>query len=352
MRYHPGVPPRSAPKPTSLSPDLRVVVLYGPETMLSRAALAELRASIEDKHGPVEPRYFDSKAALADVLDEVRSLSLLASYNLVIVDDADEWVKLHREALAKYVAAPADCGTLVLRASAWNKGNLDKAIEKVGTIIKCDRLNPRDAAAWLGERATGHHGVKLETAAAQRMVERIGSDLGLLDSELGKLAALVGGGAGGKGVVTLKAVEEVVGRSSDEKAWAMQDAVLETIEAGDAAPALRKLHEVTELAGEDDIVASIAVADLMRKLALAASMKRHGQSDSAIGKALMPWPFDRQRAFVAAAGRLGAKAPRWFDRAVAADRRAKSGLGNATSNLECLFVGLADDIGQRRGGSR
>jgi DNA polymerase III delta subunit len=341
---------------------LRILVLHGPEDMLKREHLQALRTALREKHGDIEIYNFDGKnAALADVLDELRSYSLMQVYKLVVVDDADEFVKRYREPLERYAAEPVESATLVLRATQWNRGNLDKAVEKVGSFIKCEALKPAQAAAWLEGRAAEVHRVTLSSAAATRLVERLGSDLGRLDSELSKLAvAAVAAGKGGEaGAITEELIDAAVGRGSDEQAWAIQDVMLRILLASPAkahagsAPAaalatgaaLEKLHEIVELAGQSDVLVTYAIADLMRKLHLAAVMLQQGQAPFAIGTALRIWPKERQRPFVDAAARLGvAGTAAAFAQALASDRRAKSGLGDFLRNLECYCATLADQI--------
>ncbi len=334
---------KKSAKPTgSLDASIRVVVIYGAEPMLIREQYETLKAALEAEHGPIEAKVFDGKTCqLADVLDELRTLGLMQSHSLVVVDDADQFVKEergYRDAVTRYVDKPCDSGTLVLRATQWNRGNLDKAIAKVGTIIKCDALNHRDATAWVIARARDAHQTKIDPKAAAMLVERVGASLGLLDGELAKLAVTVSDGA-----IDAAAIEALVGRGSDEEAWAIQQEMLAAIDSGQAGPLLAKLHDVIELAGHAEELVSWAAMDLCRKLHHAAVLRAAGQNDFAICKILRIWPNERQGPFMAVARKLSTRqAARLLDQAVAADRRAKSGSGDLQQNLEGLCVATAD----------
>ena len=165
--------PKRASRTSSASPfsaETRICVLHGPDAMLKRLHLDTLRGALEAAHGEVETFRHDGKSCeLADVLDDVRSYSLMQQYKIVIVDDAEPFVKAHRDALGRYAAAPVDHATLVLRSDRWHPGNLDKAIRKVGTLIKCEPLKPAQARTWLIERARTHHQCQLSTQAAGRL---------------------------------------------------------------------------------------------------------------------------------------------------------------------------------------
>jgi DNA polymerase III subunit delta len=335
----------SATSATALGASTRICVLYGPEEMVKREHLDQLRLALAEAHGETETIIYDGlTATLADVLDELRTYSLMPVHKLVIVDHGEEFVKRFREAVERYAAAPVDQATLILRADTWNKGNLDKLIAKVGAIVKCEALTHGEAREWIARRAQAVHGRKLSPEAAGQLVQRLGADLLLLDSELGKVVLL----AGDDQPVTPELVEQVVGRSSDEKAWAIQETVLAHLASGtrqNGGELLVKLHELVDLAGHDPVPITYALADLMRKLYLGAVLKRQGAGEQQIGRAVGLWNPQQQALLVKAIQRLGGpKLQRWFDRAVDLDRRGKSGHGEPLRNLECFCASLADEM--------
>jgi DNA polymerase III delta subunit len=281
------------------------------------------------------------------VFDELRGYSLMMTYKLVVVDDADQWVKLYRDALQRYAEAPVDHATLVLRAPTWHKGNVDKAIAKVGAVVKCEPPSASEAAAWLVARAVDAHGATLDKRAASLLVDRLGPHLMLLDTELAKLALMAKPPGGGKGkddrpAVTLALVEEAVGRTSEEKAWVIQEPLLKGIAAGSAKEPLAMVYDLLDLAGHDPVPVMWAVTDLTRKLSVAASMKAAGESDQAIAKAARVWGPQVGPFMSAVRGMSPARAAAMLQAALRADRRSKSGLGDARRNLEGVCVTLAD----------
>ena len=175
---------------------------------------------------------------------------------------------------------PADGATLVLRSVKWNSPKLDKMVDKVGAKVKADPLSSADAVAWLIKRAVSHHQRKLDKACATTLVDRLGTGLMRLDNELAKLALMVGDGEPIDG----KMIDQLVGRSSDEQAWAAQEAVLAALaSAGNnrgnntATPggrAIEAIHELVDLANQPDVLVMYFVADLVRKLHLAAMMRK------------------------------------------------------------------------------
>jgi len=170
-------------------------------------------------------------AELADVLDEARTLSLLAEVRLVIVRDADAFITKHREALERYAAAPSATGVLVLVCKVMNKQwRLTKAIQKVGRLIECKAPPRRERDRWLVGRAGQAYGKTMQGSAARALVEQAGDDMAGLDAELAKLAVYVGD----RETITAADVEALVGLTRPENVFRMTDAVA----AGDAATAI------------------------------------------------------------------------------------------------------------------
>ncbi|MEM9914207.1 MAG: DNA polymerase III subunit delta [Planctomycetota bacterium] len=349
-------------KSVELDSNVRVLAVHGPEDAIKKEKIDQLRAALEKEHGEVQRFTFDGKVAtLAEVFDEVRGYSLMGGYKLVIVDPADDFVKAHREPLERYAQNPVDHATLVLRAVGWNRGNLDKYIAKVGAVIKCEPPKPAEAVARLVARAKDVHGLSIERPAAQLMVDRLGVHLVRLETELDKLAAMAGAlspkgrsmkSAGG---IDRAMVEQAVGKSSDEKAWEVQESILAAMapgmnrgggdgmaNSGGGGRIVTKVRELIDLGGQPEILVMYFVADLARKLAVGGQMKAAGESEGAIGKALKLWG-PRQRLFMDVLRKVGPDGgARLLDLALTADGRSKSGFGPAGRNLEGLCVQMAD----------
>ncbi len=339
----------ASPKSAKIDASVRIAIIHGQEEMLKRLAFRELRAALEAAHGEMEPIYFDGKtAALADVLDELRTFSLMQTHKLVVVDDADGFVSSHREVLQRYAASPVDSATLVLRSVNWRPGNLDKAVAKVGAKITCKPLSAGEAASWLVGRANDEHRRTLSRDAATALVDRLGVDLMRLDSELGKLIVMAGDGE----QIDRELIDVLVGRSSDEQAWSVQEAVLAALTSGRGARrggtaaggVIEKVHELIDLSGQSEVLVSYAIIDMARKLHQGAVLRAQGVPEGQIARRLRLFG-PRQSLFSQVLRNLSPRgASRLFDRAIAMDRRGKSGLGDLVQNLECFGVLLADEV--------
>ena len=340
-----------------LTADARFVVLHGDEEMLKRLRLAELEAELAERHGQVDRIELDgTRCDLADVMDEVRSYTLMGGYKLVVVrqaagsgsgsgggGDADSgqssFVSTHRAALERYAQSPVDHATLVLVANAWRPGKLDKAVARIGAVIKCSALAPAAAEAWLIDRCASVHGLPLRKDAARTLVARLGPELLPLDNTLAKLVLMAQ--AAGDPAVTKSLVEQEVEESAEEKAYRVQEALLEAMGSGSPGGALEAVHRLIEVSDQPEVVILYFTVDLARKLALAAQARGAGQNEQAIGKLVGVWGRNASSFFKVAKRFDEADALLLLNQALAADGRSKSGLGTARRNLERLCVRLA-----------
>lgn len=338
---------KKADAPSALTGQTRIAVLHGPDGVMQRIKLDELRGALETAHDGLDVFRFDGKSAeLAEVFDELRGYSLMASYKMVVVDDADDFITKHREPLERYWDHPVDHATLVLRCASWSATTrLHKNLPEGGAIVDCSAPTPAEAVKWLVGRAQSEHKTQLPREAAQRLVDRLGPALGPLDGEVAKLALMVEPGA----PITVDLIDQVVGRTSDEKAWEVQEAVLASLARGESGAAIVKAHELVKAAGQPEVLIVYFVADLMRKLALGRAMKSQGAPNGEIGRTLKIWPQSRQQLFFEAMERVSSSTPgRLLDRIIGLDARAKSGLGEPMRNLECFAAGLADEGSRAR----
>ena len=323
---------------TSRAPNAqdRMVVLVGKELFLRSQYTSMLRTALQAEHGEIETFKFSGETAEpAMVLDECRSFGLMASHKLVIVDEADQFVKADtRPMLERYAQNPSEQATLVLRGGKWNKGKLDDEIAKVGLILRCDEVEADVAVRWTQGRAGKAYGASIDPRAASALVDRLGADLGKIDSELAKLAT-----AAGKGnAITIELIAELVGMTREDDVWAIQSYLL----CGDATKTLKELHVILENSGKGmHVPVSFACCDLARKLMGIAQGIEQGISVHVLAKEMKLWGPSRDP-ILHAARQIGAmRARKLFDECVQADMALKSSVGTPMRVLEVLALSFA-----------
>jgi len=361
------VPVKPAAKSaTTAAPALPpVAVFVGPERFLQLQCTEELVARVRSMHGDCEPMRFDAAgsggtaASPAEILDECRSMSLMQSFKVVIVENADVLLKAGdddedgdgpgpasggrgagggggksaREMFEGYAKAPERAAMLVLRAPKWRPGNLDKAVvASGGVVVKCEELSLDKALAWVSARAAGFHQVDLEPMAARRLVATVGSDLGRLDCEIAKLAIVHPGKP-----ITEQTVAAMTAATREEEFWAIQPTLL----GGDIQKALAHLHELVEVSRHDPTPLTFTYMDLAKKLHSACRGLRAGESRQAIAGRLKLWGPTAD-VIMAKAGKLNPVAvARLMGHIVDGTVRSRTGLGDAVTHLEQVTIEFA-----------
>ena len=225
---------------TATQPSLQpVYAVYGSEAFLKREAVRRIvNLVLAGEPASLGPTRIDGETAeLADALDELRTLSLLGGRRLVIVEPADPFITRYRKQLEAYCAAPTTNGCLILVCNSLPKNTrLYKAVATSGEVIECRPLRTQQVVSWIIPRGRDAYGKLVDRASAARLRELAGNDLGMLDGELGKLAAFVGT----RDQIGVADVEALVGLHREETVFRVTDAMA----AGDVEGAFQAWEQV------------------------------------------------------------------------------------------------------------
>ncbi len=261
----------AAPKKHPAGP---LTVIYGDEPFLKHACSVAIRQQVlQGEDAECSLTVLAGKTAeLREMLDAVMTLSLFSSGpRLVIVEDADPFVKRFRGELETYAERPTQNGMLVFEVESWPRTTrLAKRVADAAWLtIECKTPPPGELAAWVTKWADSRHGIKIEASAAAVLIDRAGSELGLLDQELAKLAVHVGDGA----AITPELIKTHVGGWRVDTAWEMIDAAL----SGRADQALAQLGKLLD-AGEEPHAVLPMLASSLRKLAAAGQLIQRAEA--------------------------------------------------------------------------
>ena len=276
-----------------------VVALAGTERFLKLAALQEITRTVIGPRGDdlSVSHYGGGNLEWKTVADALLTNSMWSPVQVVVVDDADEFVSEQRSHFEKYVDKPAKKSVLVLDVKSFPATtNLAKKVAKVGLILECSQLKPPAMIAWVTERAKVHYQKTLERGAGPLLVELIGTEFGLLDQELAKLTAY----AGQAETITTASVEKLVGGWKAETTWKMTDALRD----GNFAHAMDLLDKLL-ISGEAPLKLLGGVAFVFRPVGRAQELIGQGQG---VGEALAtagvkPFSLGGMTAYVNRVGR-------------------------------------------------
>ncbi|WP_373653681.1 DNA polymerase III subunit delta [Schlesneria sp. DSM 10557] len=310
-----------------------VVVLSGGQRHLKQAAMANLRKRVIDDDETCLTRFPAKEATLQAVSDELHTVSMWGDRRLVVVDDADEFVTKNRAGLEKLVEKPARKSVLALVLDSFPKTTkLYKLVAAKGLEIECSELKGPQLQKWLQETAKETYGQSISRDTAALLVELVGDELGMLDSELAKLASYVGS----KGKIEIEDVKSLVGGWRTETTWAMTDATRDN----DLDFALTALDQLLT-SGEPPMKLLGGISYTFKKYAVATDLSRTIALDQALRQAgVFPMAVNAGQSYLRRLGRT--KAEQILQRLVQVD----SGLKGANPlperiQLERLLVELS-----------
>ncbi len=245
-------------------PDAAVWAVAGAEDLARRQAMEAIAANYLDPalaefdHDRMEGESLEA----ARVLAAWQTVPLASRRRVVTVSRVDEAPAAELQKLAQAISAPCDRGCLILEVRSDESKDVKallKAADAAGVLVSCAAAKADDARSFLKE-AAAREGVRLEPAAAEEMVRRLGSDLWQLESELRKLADYVWP----ERSIGRQHVEKMIPSPPEDRVFAMIDAVCE----GSVSDALGLLRDQFLLAEDERSAAHRTLALLARHFRL------------------------------------------------------------------------------------
>ncbi len=166
--------------------------------------------------------YCTRETNVADVINCARRYPMMAKYQVVIVKEAQNLLKI--DELSVYAQNPMETTILVI---CYKNGKVDgrkklvPAVEKVGIVFESSKLKegmlPQFIADYLGRKQ-----ISIEERACLMIAESVGADLNRMAGELDKLVLAL---PTGQTRVTPDLVEQHVGISKEFNLWELRTAV-------------------------------------------------------------------------------------------------------------------------------
>lgn len=308
-----------------------VHALIGEDALLLRQAMADILDQL-----PRDVQRIDvdgDRIEWSDVLDELQSFAMFGGGKLVVVREADAFIARFRAQLETYLEHPSDTSTLVLRClSLDTRTRIFKLIEKNGRVVRLEPPRERELPGWIIQHAKRVHQLQIAPDAAALLADLIGNDLGRLDNELAKLAL-----RSNDAVIRAGDIAGTVAFQREQEMWHMTDA----LSAGNLTEALRRWRHMVQMDPSTEFRAVTWLGLWLENVRKALTMRAQRVPDTAIAKACKIWDARLHGPFFRTVEQLGR---RGVDHAlgllIQADRRSKSGLGDARSNVERFMISL------------
>lgn len=270
----------------------------------------------------------------ADVTPEALASALamppvMASRRVILLFDADRLTPTGRQVVEDAVEKlPSDL-TFVVAAKIpdRSKAAYYRTLKSAGIELEWKAPRDNELPGWLIERARARFGVELAADAAAALADAVGAELGVLESELEKLAGAA------EGTVDLALIKALVPNTRDVNRWEWIDDVA----SRRYAAARRRLPDLLATPSESAVGLLIALIEqhLLVGVAIEGGAGLVGRTLDRAGKSYLKW---KSRAI---AGQARAWTVEEIDDALVAlldaDRRAKTGATDREALEELLL---------------
>lgn len=256
-------------QPPARQPD--VVAVFGTDVTLRAWVLHQV--TVEGDVMQVE----GDATQWSDLKDELSTASLFdfgEGKRTIVVRDADQFLSKHRPEIEGYVAKPGTASRFVLELdSLASNTRLYKALHKDQMLVACHGgvdgkrgVTHAMRQKFLCGHLAARHDTKLTKGAADALVELLGEEIGMIDTEVAKLALYLEPG----GTIDEPLVREVVAGWQGKTVWEINEAIA----AGDASEALRQLDKLMS-GGQPPIALLPQIAWSLRRLGMATAVVEH-----------------------------------------------------------------------------
>ncbi|NNJ09656.1 DNA polymerase III subunit delta [Chloroflexales bacterium ZM16-3] len=310
-------------------------LLHGPDEYQRSQTLARMRADFPPDLADLNVASLDGRKLKIDALAAAcEAMPFLADRRLVIVSDALKHTKAgkDREDLRAYLEhVPAFCDLVFVESDDIDRRSiLFTYLKKAASVQEFTPLQGSELTRWVAERAKALQ-VRLEPAAAQRLIEFVGGDSRAIVNEMEKLASYVGRG----GRITPTEVDLLVQDGQEQNLFAFID----DLSARRLGSALRGARQLLE-DGQAPTYIMFMVARQVRILLGVRELSAQRRRPDDIAAELGQRPFVVKKAMEQVRGFEAGVLERLHDRLLELDLATKTGRIQPEVALE-LFVAEA-----------
>lgn len=322
-----------------------IYVLYGPESFLAEEFLTLARREM------IDPAFIDlnlsvydcTETALDDILQDAETLPFLGEHRLVVARQAyfltgskpPSKVESDPDALMAYLQNPPAYTTLILHTETEKldeRKKLVKTLQQKTKVITFPLLKDTDLYAWVERQAEKYKAV-IQRPQTMKLVERVGSELRLLDKELEKMSIFAGDGE----TITDEVIEKLSSRTLEQDVFGL----IEQVASGRLDKALRMMYDCMKT-GEEPIKLLALLARQFRMLVHVKQLGPRGYSQQQMAGMLKMHPYAIKKAMEQARHFSEDSLQKLLGILAEEDFRMKSGQVDKRLALE-LFIARAHD---------
>ena len=259
----------------------RVYLFMGPEAYLLNQFRDKLISAATEGDDMNLVRFGNKGVDVKSLISECDTMPFFSDHRVIVVTDSDLF-KSAQDELAEYIPNLPDSTVLVFsEKNVDKKFKLYKAVDKAGTVLNFETPDADSLVKWIA-KLFGDAEIKVDKAAAGRIVEVSGEDMMAISNEVEKLISY----CHDKGAVTIEDVNTLCVSDAEDKVFDMIDA----ISAHNTDKALKLYTDLLSLKEAPVKILALINMNYMR-LATIKMMEKDGAGRSEIAKYAKVPPF-------------------------------------------------------------
>jgi DNA polymerase-3 subunit delta len=266
-------------------PPLRsAYLILGDDLPKVEHALKRLKARIVEQSG--DDLNIDEFNATVDaatlVVNAANTMAFLSGIRLVLVHEAQAWLKADKEVIAAYLASPAPDACLTLVAEKLAPTDILRvAVAKHGDVLEYQAPKAGQLPQWVVQEAASRLGMDLGFEEARLLVQRCGDNQNILLRELEKLQLYADGRRVNSDDIRLLATPSEEASIFD---------LLDSLALGRGSAAFAAVDELLA-SGERSEVLFSRILRYFQNLSRVAAMRDEGMKQEAIQTELKMKPY-------------------------------------------------------------
>lgn len=200
-----------------------VYLLYADNEYAIEEALSSVKKTISETEIPFNFNVFDMDSADSiptawEITDTLNTVSFFGSRRYVIVRNLQKISAKEFKKFQFYIANPSPNSVLLMSYTGALKKEMKESTKGLKTI--CLDMRENDLPVWIKEKIR-QKGITIKDDAVEYLIGVVGDDMGLLSSEIEKLASF------GNETITIGIIKEIVEGSRDYSVFDLTNALRE-----------------------------------------------------------------------------------------------------------------------------
>lgn len=198
-------------------------LLYADNEYMIEEALSSVKKTIPETEMPFNFNVFDMDSAdsiptVGEITDTLNTVSFFGSRRYVVVRNLQKISAKELKKFQSYIANPSPNSVLLMSYTGALKKELKESTKGLKSI--CLDIRENDLPVWIKENIR-QKGITIKDDAVEYLIGVVGDDIGLLSSEIEKLASF------GNEKITITDIKEIVEGSRDYSVFDLTNALRE-----------------------------------------------------------------------------------------------------------------------------